>query len=136
MGDLFGDTPVPRLTKKLVKEALSSETEGLTLRLEKAWDAAYLRRWKIPALHKSIGRDRKHFADLGKLLGEEEVTRLIDLYFTTRDRRIDSGPYEVGIFYSLISYLRELEQRQLQHIDPTTQANIEAAQRATGRRLK
>jgi hypothetical protein len=73
------------------------------------------------------------FGDLEKAWGEADVLQLLRDYFGTADPKIKAGDYSVMDFNRHAQYLKQRRARQ-QQASPRTAANIEAAERAVGRR--
>jgi hypothetical protein len=83
------------------------------------------------APHIKGGKDGKHFKDLIRLWGEDEVVRLLGVFFSTTDARVRSCDYTIGAFYMLAQHLRLRSTRTV--IDNRSQRTVDALQRAMGR---
>lgn len=123
---LFGEPE----SKKRAKKA-PEESDNVVVRLEAAFIAAHEQRWKCKPM-RDYGRDRKGLKALAAQLSEEEIVRLIQVYFTSPDRQIDRGDYTFQYFFKLVSHLRLLDQRR--QTDERTRENVDAARRAIGKR--
>lgn len=129
---LFGDDPALPAKPAKKPRAKPPEADTVVLRLEAAFAAAHEARWRVAPFVGSIPRARKHFKDLAAQLGEPEVLRLIDVYFSTADPKVTSRDYTVECFYGLVAHLRLLEQRHAP--DARTAANLDAINRGMARK--
>ena len=125
--DLFGSSG--KKPKKVRKPR--AENADAVARLEALHAELYASKWGgLQYRPLSIGRNRKHLADLERVHGEQEIA--LGLYFRTADRRVISGAYDIPDFFRLVPYLLLADRKGTQ--DERTLANIDAAQRAVGRR--
>ncbi len=126
--DEFTLDPKPRAKKPRAKKP-PAEADSVVTRLEAAFLAAHEARWGCAPFVASVPRARKHLQDLAAQLGEDEVRRLIAVYFTTADYKVASRDYTIATFYTLVAHLRLLDQRAPH--DLRTRDNVDAARRAT-----
>lgn len=125
---LFGETP-PKEKKVRAKKPAAPESEAL-LRVEAAFLAAFERAWGFPTKREGIGFERKLLKALIESWGEDDVLRLVEVFFSTTKRR---GDYSVRDFCRSAQTLRLEQRRGPGSQDVRTAGNLDAAARATGR---
>lgn len=92
----------------------------------------YEQKWAMkPLLHG--GKHGTQFKTMVTSWGVDEVLALLDEFFTTRDARIMRSDYSLDAFFYNAQHLR-LQRVRGQRPDDRQARNIEAAERATGRR--
>lgn len=134
-----------------------AEADSVVVRLFDVYHRAFVRRWNACAAHRAQpcrrcvdaewqplypddltkplyegGRDGRAFKDLADAWGEQEVARLIGVFFATTDLQIVRSDYKVSVFRFHAQRLRLLSRGSGQ--DDRTLANIDAVTRATTRR--
>lgn len=79
------------------------------------------------------GKHGKKFKEMTDAWGEETTTSVIRQFFATTDPRVTNTDYTLDAFFAKADYLR-LQLARRPRLDARQQRNIDAIERATGRR--
>jgi hypothetical protein len=80
------------------------------------------------------GRDGKFAKQMIATWGEEVVVNLLATFFETTDQRVTRTVYSFQDFYNTAQYLMIRDRKPSVASDPRTASNLDAANRAMGRR--
>ncbi|HET9024317.1 MAG TPA: hypothetical protein VFN64_07065 [Burkholderiaceae bacterium] len=109
-----------------------ADTEPSVKRAVDCFHDRFVERFGFKPDPRYYGRFARDVKQLIAAWGEKEVLALIDEFFATRDPRVARSDYTAAAFLGLAQHLRVRQTGQA--ADERTQQNLDAADRAMGRR--
>jgi hypothetical protein len=124
------------LGEETPQKRVKAPPDNSTVRAEDAFKAAFSRRWTdTPLIYGNIGRNRAILKRLVEQLGEETVVQtLIPEFFTSTDPQVVRLQYTVPDLERVAQRLLINRNSRERKLHPRTQANVDEAQKATGKK--